>query len=359
MKVEICHPKELDSSQIDHWRALQSTNEGWASAFVSPGFARQMGQVRDDTRVAMVKDGGDVAAYFAFQARGSGWGQALGYGVSDQQAVIRAPGFEYCHSELLNSCGLGVWEFDHVGEGNPELHSFIESWTTGSVMDISNGYEQYLDDANLRSTKLFKTSRSKQRRLASAYGELTFELDSSDKSAFKSLLEWKSQQYKRTGRTDRFSIGWIRSLIESLLDADSPDCKGLLSVLRAGDRVVAVHFGLRAGDQLGLWFPAYDTEFSKYSPGTIFHLRLAEEAAKAGIRQLDLGKGSESYKSELRTHEYPIGEGALSRFSMAATMSWMRRVPKRSVNDFVVRNERLRTAARSTLRKLGELRSSA
>lgn len=47
-------------------------------------------------------------------------------------------------------------------------------------------------------------------------------------------------------------------------------------MLYASDVPIAAHFGLRGGDILAHWFPAYDVEFSRYSAGLIMHLRMAE-----------------------------------------------------------------------------------
>lgn len=353
----ICHPKELDEQHLSRWRTWQEDNAGWTSPFVSPSFARAVGACRDDTRVAIAEDGSSPAAYFAFQIGKLGIGQALGFGVSDHQAVIHNQEFTYRPVDLIRKCGLSAWEFDHVGQASPELADFVESWATAAVMEISDGYEAYLETAGLKKTKFYKSSLTKQRKLAAEFGELEFELDSKDRDALNLLLAWKSQQYKRTGRMDRFAVPWIRLLLETLFDSEDPDCRGMLSVLRAGDRVVALHFGLRNQTEVAMWFPAYDRDLSKYSPGSMFHLLLAEEAAKAGLQRLDLGKGDESYKSELRNSEYAVGEGAVLRRSPAASISWARRVPKRRLTEFVLRHERLRSTARKTLSVAGRFRS--
>ena len=71
-------------------------------------------------------------------------------------------------------------------------------------------------------------------------------------------------------------------------------------MLRAEQRVVAVPFGLRSESSLSCWFPAYDIELARYSPGLGLHLKMAEGAAATDIRCLDLGKGDEDYKQSLK-----------------------------------------------------------
>ena len=56
------------------------------------------------------------------------------------------------------------------------------------------------------------------------------------------------------------------------------------------------HFGLRTATTLVGWFPAYDTEFARYSPGIVHHLHMAEHAAASGLLMVDMGKGGREYK---------------------------------------------------------------
>lgn len=356
MDVSICHPKELDNADVERWRAWQQAGKDWSSPFVSASFVRMVGQSRDDARVAIVNEGPRTVAYFPFHLRKLGIGEAIGFGVSDSQAIIHELGYEYSPAELVRKCGLGAWEFDHVTPNAAEK-PHVEAWETGALMDVSRGFEAYLDESNLSRSKRYKSSLTHQRKMSAEFGPLHLDFDASDEDAFLLLLAWKSQQYKRTGRGDRFAIPWIRSLVESLLHSREPDCTGLLSVLRAGDQVVAVHFGLRNTTDLALWFPAYNRDLSRYSPGTIFNLRLAEAACDYGLKKLDLGKGDESYKALLSTDVYQVGEGAVMLKTPASALSWARRVPKRTAIKFVVSHPKLRHAARSTLNTVGRLRS--
>jgi CelD/BcsL family acetyltransferase involved in cellulose biosynthesis len=45
-------------------------------------------------------------------------------------------------------------------------------------------------------------------------------------------------------------IGWLERLVRELLETRAPGCAGTLSVLSAGDRPVAIHFGLRSAATL-------------------------------------------------------------------------------------------------------------
>jgi GNAT acetyltransferase-like protein len=85
-------------------------------------------------------------------------------------------------------------------------------------------------------------------------------------------------------------------------------------------RIVALFFGLIARSGLCSWFPTYDRELSRYSPGRMMWQPLAEEAACRGITRLDLGYGQDQYKFGLANASYLVAGGAVwaSRCDQAA-----------------------------------------
>ena len=171
-------------------------------------------------------------------------------------------------------------------------------------------------------------------------------------------MSWKSDQYRRTGRGDRFSKPWIVGLLDLLLDTRSDAFGGQFSCLYAGDELVAAHFGVRSAHVLADWFPAYAAGFGSYSPGLIMHLRMAEAAASAGIRQIDLGKGAKRYKEALKTGDIFGAEGIVTSRSVLAAVSWARRYPAMWAARQVRQHPPLFRAADRLLCRYGQIRSS-
>lgn len=207
-----------------------------------------------------------------------------------------------------------------------------------------------------QSPKFLKTTLAKERKLGRQAGTTRFVFDERDPDALRTLMEWKSAQYRRTGRRDRFAKEWINTLVRRLHELRSPGCSGVLSVLYAGERPVAAHFGLRSPTVLSCWFPAYDPEFAKYSPGLILHLRMAEAAAAAGIGMLDLGRGAAEYKDALKTGELTVYEGSVVRTGVRAGLYWLSREPSRRAHSFVRNRPALAARGRRTLNRLARLR---
>jgi CelD/BcsL family acetyltransferase involved in cellulose biosynthesis len=115
--------------------------------------------------------------------------------------------------------------------------------------------------------------------------------------------------------------------------------------LYADETPIAAHFGLRGGDVLAHWFPAYDVAFSKNSPGLIMHMRLAEFAPGVGVRVIDMGTGIQRYKEELKSGEFFVGTGIVATRPFLAAAYRARIAGSRRLVDAVKQNPALfRTA---------------
>src|SRR5262249_34428529 len=152
------------------------------------------------------------------------------------------------------------------------------------------GFEGYAAERRATGSNVLERTEQQARRLARAAGPLSFEPHSNDPGLLSLLLTWKSDQYRRTGRPDPFAVAWNPLLLERLHAVDEPGFGGMLSVLHAGDRVVALAFGLRSRTVWHYWFPAYDRELARFSPGMVLLVKMIEEAARRGLGRLDLGK---------------------------------------------------------------------
>lgn len=224
-------------------------------------------------------------------------------------------------------------------------------------MDLDQGYEAYLGHLRVKSPKFTRTTLAKERRLARDHGTVRYVHDERDPAVLRTLTEWKSAQYRRTGRSDRFAQSWINELVRQLFHTGSPQFAYLLSVLYVDDVPVAAHFGLRSERVFAQWFPAYDPAYAKYSPGLILHLRMAEAAAADGIAYMDLGRGQKQYKDSLKTRELTVSEGWVALRHPAAIGHRARRAPVRALRNTVLSRPELFEPADKLLKRFGEFRS--
>ena len=327
MPISVVRPAELGPAEISRWRSLQGQSGLLANPFLSPDFAIAVGRHRPGARVAVLHDGPGIAGFLPFERRGLGLGTPIAAGLTDLQGLVHAPGADWDPRALLKACGVSAWRFDHLVAGQEPFERYQHALAASPVIDLTQGYDRYHQALKSRSSRFVSTLGRKGRKLDREVGRLRFVLDSRDVTDLRTLMAWKSDQYQRTGRLDRFSQPWIVALVEDLLATRNEHFSGLLSTLYAGDVPVAAHFGLRWGPTLSYWFPAYSTRFNVYSPGLLHTMRLIEGSAGQGIELIDLGKGYKRYKEELKTCDFTVAEGIVTRRSPLGAAHWARSTP--------------------------------
>jgi CelD/BcsL family acetyltransferase involved in cellulose biosynthesis len=356
-KVTVVRPGELGLSEIESWREMQRALPHLANPFLSPEFAITMGEVRPGSRVAVIEDADGIAGFFPFERRGR-VGAALGAWVSLCQGIVHRQGAGFEVPELLAACGMDVWEFGCLVEGQPWFGPYEVLEQQAVILDLADGYPAYAAELRERSPKFLKSTLYKERKLGRDCGEVSavFAVDAEDQ--LRLLRKWKSAQYVRSGRPDRFGQAWVVELVERLHAIDTKDFGGVLSMLYSGDKPVAGHFGLRSESVLVGWFPSYDPAYAKYSPGLIQHLRMAEAAAEIGIASLDLSIGAGyEYKDALRSRNVPVTEGIVRRRSLGAAVHWARTLPVRRARRLILDVPFLYRLADRVMKRYGRFRA--
>ncbi|MBB5773830.1 CelD/BcsL family acetyltransferase involved in cellulose biosynthesis [Nonomuraea jabiensis] len=317
-----------------------------------------MDRLRDYVRVAVISDGSGIVGFFPYERHSFGIGKPLGGFLTTCHGLIAGPDLKLDAKALLRACKLSVFDFDHLVAGQPTFAPYEQDVRPAPVMDFTAGYDAWIEQVKTNSPKNLKTVRYKERKLGREQGELRFEWASADPEVLRTLLAWKSDQYRRTGRVDRFAQPWIVELTDMMHAEKSSDFAGVLTMLYAGDVPVAGHFGLRTATTLVGWFPAYDTEFGRYSPGIVHHLQMAEAAANDGLHMVDMGKGGKEYKDWLKSGVLYVAEGRISRPSAAAAVHWMGRTPFNKARTIVMDRPSLYRAADRVLKGFGRVRTS-
>ncbi|MER6559288.1 GNAT family N-acetyltransferase [Streptomyces sp. NPDC001027] len=359
-RIDIVHARDLTPGDLARWNELRgAATAAPANPFMSAEFTQAIGRVRPDARVAVLRRKRQAVGYFPYQRGRWGHGRAVGLGVSDCQGAVLDPDDALLDPHhLMRACSLNAWEFNHLENGQDLFLPYATGRFASPVVDLAHGYAAYETHLRAHSRSLLKTTRAQERRLARHLGPLRFVHGERDPAALRTLVGWKSAHYRRTGRRDPFTQPWIAQLIALLAASDSPHCCGDLSVLYAGDRPVAAHFGLRSRTVLSCWFPSYDRSVATFSPGRILYLRMIEAAAASGIALVDFGRGEAAYKNSFKTGDLMVHEGALRTSGPGAALHWLRREPLRAVHRLVREHPALKGAAVRTLRAVGTVRNT-
>ncbi|MEU0569968.1 GNAT family N-acetyltransferase [Nonomuraea sp. NPDC005983] len=342
---------------MSRWRALQEADASFDNPFLSPEFTLTVGELRDMVRVGVLYDGPEIIGFFPFERHPFGIGKPVAAGLTDAQGLVHVKDLELDPRRLIKDCGLSVYEFDHLVSGQPLLSERHERHPSPAI-DLHDGYPAYADFLREHSGKTYKSTLAKSRKLQRDIGPIRHDYATTDLEPLRTLLGWKTDQYRRTGRTDRFAHQWIVELVERLLATQTPGFAGVLDMIYVDGEPMAGHFGLRTRTTLAGWFPAYDTQYAKSSPGLIHHLAMAERAAESGIQMIDMGRGQKEYKEKLKNAELQVAEGRVARVRPSAALHWMMRVPVRKTRATVLANPLLHRTADRALKTFGRLRSA-
>jgi CelD/BcsL family acetyltransferase involved in cellulose biosynthesis len=311
MKISVLGVDRLTGPQREMWLRRQQSDPAMASPYFHPDFHALASEVRPGVEVAMIEESGVPVGFFPFERRKGRLGLPVAWPLNDFQAVIARPGLEFDAEELVKACGLSVWKFDHLASPHASFAPHVWNTSPSPFMDLSQGFDAYGKSREEAGCEEWGQAKKKTRKAANQVGPVRFEFHTDDDTVFRTLARWKGEQYVRTQKTNLFAVPWVEAFLESLRRRCGVEFAGVLSALYFGDRLAAVHLGMRCGDVLHAWFPAFETELARYSPGTILFFELAKAAAAAGIRRIDLGKGPEKFKVGLMSGSVPVAEGAV------------------------------------------------
>jgi CelD/BcsL family acetyltransferase involved in cellulose biosynthesis len=313
VKVEIVQGSALSGELVDLWDSLLDANPRLDSPYFRPEFTQLVSEVRDDVQVAYI-DYGEGVALFPFQRGPLGLGLPVGGLVSDFHGLVCAKRFDFDPRELLSKCGLQAWRFDHLLPTPGAFTPFQNQLRDSFYIDLGRGFDQYIRDLRKKSRTRVANIERKARNIERDLGSLRFELHTNQHSAFDSLLRWKSCQYVNTGTVDVFRYKWVVSLIHKIVCRAGSKFSGILSTLYAGDRLVAVHAGMRCSGVAHYWLPTFDRDVASYSPGIILLFHLARALADQGVHRLDLGPGTERYKMLFNNGSLVLAAGTVDRY---------------------------------------------
>lgn len=337
VRVTLLPGGELPRDLAARWSALQRAVPSLASPYFAPGFTQAVAAVRPDVMVAVLEDEAGAWGFFPFQQGRDGVGRPVGGRLSDFQGVIAAEDASWDAAALVRACGLRAWRFDHLLASQAPWRPC--HWTTAPspYVDLSSGFEAYRRERREAGSREIEQIVYKTRKAGRRTGTVRFEPHTPDDAVFGALLRWKRAQYQATGQPDLTALPWVVQLLDRVRHAREEGFAGALAALYLGDRLAAVHLGMRSSSVLHYWLPAYDPELSRSSPGQLCLVELLRAAAAQGLRRLDLGKGQEPYKTRLTSDAVLVAEGAADLRPLARALGqrwfqlrrWARRSPLR------------------------------
>lgn len=321
LTVKTVTPHRLTAADWTLWEQWQQQNPALASPYFRAEFTQAVSKVREDVEVAIFERGGRTAGFLPFQRGQLNIGKPVGGKLCDFHGCIAPADFEFDPRQFLVAARLASWDFEHLPAIQTSFVPFAVKRDNAPGLELKDGYQGWCELRREQGSQVVSKTMQKVRKLAREQGDLTLELQSTSEEAFEILLKWKSAQYIASGFSDVFAFPWTRKLIEALRAPANGEFGGYMSVLRAGQRVVAICYSIRSRNVMHAWFTAYDQELAAYSPGLVMFLKMTEAWPSVGITRFELGKGDERFKWNLATDSQELMEGSISRPTFA---TWLR-----------------------------------
>lgn len=309
LQAEVRHPSGLTETEAQAWRDFCAAEPAFSSPLLGPDFARLVGRVREDARVASFRRDGRLVGFLAFHRRPGGPAWPIGSAFSDYHALIAAPGERIEASEALAAAGVSGLRVSALLDPRGAFEGMRPSDHLGHVMALKGSagdYEAFLKAAN---TKRFKNWIRLKNKLERELGELQLTARDTSQAALDELIAWKREQYVLTGAHDVLRPAWARALYQAAFETHEGPLTGVMTTLRAGGRLVAGHFGVAGNGVYHAWLSAMDRECAVCAPGQVLTFLMPWALEELELDALDLGPGFAHYKAPFCTIEIPIQEG--------------------------------------------------
>ena len=298
----------LSTSLVERWRALLPNEADLASPFFHPGYSLAAAEVLEGVEVCVVTLNGTAVGFYPFERIEPFAGRPVGGAMSNFQGMIAASDVAWTATDLLRGARLHALGFHHQVRGQSAFDAFVQRTVESPLIDLTGGWDGYLEARRAAGVSSFNALPRKMRKIEREVGPIRFEAHTGDERALERLVEWKRAQYER-GSLHR---DWAVEIIRRLLARQEPEFAGTLSALWAGDRLLAVHAGIRTARNWHYWFPAYDPAVGTLSPGLVLIHEMCRWAASVGITRIDLGPGEGAHKALFQTGTTAVSIGTVS-----------------------------------------------
>lgn len=318
LAIDFKRPSELSSAETEAWREFVRNDPALRSPYFALDFAECCEEARDDTRVIIARRKGRICGFLPLHTGRFGYARPLGGPLGDVQGVIAEPGEVLPLEALMRGAGLPIFDF-HSALLSQSTFRDLPGTRDGSwIMDMSQGYAAWEASRKAVSSRVIKDIRLKRRRLEAAEGGFVFVMADMRPEALDLMYRWKREQYQRTGVFDVFSVDWTRRLVSAILKRQSDTFSGLCSTLYINNEIVGVHVGMASDRLCHYWFPAFNSDFSRLSPGVLLLDEMARTAAAIGHDGVELGPGDYRFKRDLASYQVGLCSGRLMLPSMLA-----------------------------------------
>jgi len=321
--AEIKNIIDLTDGEIELWKNIQAQSFDLQQAFLSYSFCSAVAANNPFVRICIIKKHQDIVAFLPFQFKDKlheklRIAERVGGELSDYFGIVAVPDFVIRMKSLASLTGLNLLHFTHLDDSQRTYGFCNESPERGLRIIIGASADNYFEKLKENNNKLVSDTGRRQRKIEKDIGPLRFCFNVQKemrKNILADLVQYKRDQYTRTDVLDSLKDQWKQQVLFQLLSTEDHFCKGILSTLYAGDVWVASHFGLQCNDALHFWFPVYNKDLAKYSPGRLLMKQVIMNAPSQHppIAIIDRGAGVSKAKTDFANAEHIYYRGEISK----------------------------------------------
>ncbi|HHL42683.1 MAG TPA: GNAT family N-acetyltransferase [Hellea balneolensis] len=326
LSTTIIKPDALSEGQKALWAHWTFTNPQLYSPYFNLGYTELLARLCPDVYVLCIFENGECIGFLPFQARPKsagriGFARPVGAPMTDYHGLISAPTTRFNLQDVLKDAGFGAFHFSAAPSTQNELARHARTRSQCTVMDITKGAEAWRKTRDASYRRHLKSTRRRIKKSADL-GPRKFVFQCQDEDVFSTLIEWKREKFRTTGKYDVLSVSWTRELLQTLWSRGKEH--GLwadMHVLYFGNDIAAIDLGLTDGHTFHSWMVAYNNDFHTLAPGIQLLEALVDEGKNLGYKRLDLGAGIDGYKRHYASEDISVCAGFIAAKGPAATLS--------------------------------------
>jgi CelD/BcsL family acetyltransferase involved in cellulose biosynthesis len=310
IQVAVVSAKLVDASVRAAWKALRAANPALWSPYFDIRMFDILAEFAPNPYLAIVRQRDHIIALLPFQGKKGRVARPLGAPLSDQHGLIQAIDGQVALRDVLKAIGLSGFIFTGLRH---EVKGAIKSqMSLCHVADLGDGLDHYTAWRKANWNDQAKKNERRKRQGERQWGPMRLEIACPNTSThFETLMRWKQAKYAETNRHNVLAVPWINAYLRALYNSGDPEFVGEITLLYFGDHLAALEFGLRAGDVMHSWFPAFDRTYAQVSPGILLMDGMIEACGARGITKVDLGIGHDQYKRHASNAPVPVWAGTL------------------------------------------------
>jgi CelD/BcsL family acetyltransferase involved in cellulose biosynthesis len=306
MKVVVIPIKELTESMKQSWLDIQASNPSFSGPCFHPELFVAVGKFCPDVYITVLHEENKIVGFLPF--------------LKDQKSLVAKP-IHFCDYQfimssksrcwdirrILRHSGRNVWEFGSlVGFENIKSSSRWFEIRNSPRVDLSGGFEQYQSFLNQRNIS-FKGLMRKEKSLEYDIGSIHYIPNCDNVEVLRRVFSWRNNRF---GHSEFFSL-WDAEILEYLYYLKKQSFSTVLSALYFREDLLAAVLCIRYQGKLYYLVPAFNPNFSKYSPGLLILYHLISKLNILQCSILDLGPGIGQYKWYFSNSTLPFMSGCI------------------------------------------------